>query len=210
MDRFVTLLVINNSQAIIHQRWSLSLRYHIFGDFLEIFFCQCVSVKLVRIFHAKIWMWYYKAYETSCPIIDPKLVHFSNFFTSQSLKLYPLHTISHIILQTLLCGLYQWMCIKWFAHSLVILSNGTDPFQIVRQKRRYWLDFNKTCGSSYRNLWQLRHIPSLMMTSWNGNIFRFTVPLCGEFTGYRWSPLTKASDAEFWCFLWSAPEQTVE
>ena len=26
----------------------------------------------------------------------------------------------------------------------------------------------------------------------------------------RWIPLTKASNAEFWCFLWSAPEQTVE
>ena len=25
-----------------------------------------------------------------------------------------------------------------------------------------------------------------------------------------WIPLTKASDAELWCFLWSAPEQTVE
>ena len=37
-----------------------------------------------------------------------------------------------------------------------------------------------------------------------------TGPLCGEFTGYRWIPLTKASDAELWCFLWSAPEQTVE
>ena len=32
----------------------------------------------------------------------------------------------------------------------------------------------------------------------------------GEFTGDRWIPLTKASDAELWCFLWSAPEQTVE
>ena len=30
-------------------------------------------------------------------------------------------------------------------------------------------------------------------------------PLCGEFTGHRWIPLTKASDAELWCFLWSAP-----
>ena len=42
-----------------------------------------------------------------------------------------------------------------------------------------------------------------MMTSSNGNIFRVTVPLCGEFTGHRWIPLTKASDAELWCFLWS-------
>ena len=40
-----------------------------------------------------------------------------------------------------------------------------------------------------------------MMTSSNRNIFRVTGPLCGEFTGPRWIPLTKASDAELWCFL---------
>ena len=45
-----------------------------------------------------------------------------------------------------------------------------------------------------------------MMTSSNGSIFRVTGPLCGEFTGHRWIPLTKASDAELWCFLWSTPE----
>ena len=33
-----------------------------------------------------------------------------------------------------------------------------------------------------------------MMTSWNGNIFRVTGPLCGEFTGDRWIPLTEAGD----------------
>ena len=42
-----------------------------------------------------------------------------------------------------------------------------------------------------------------MMTSSNGNIFRVIEPLCGEFTGHRWIPLTKASDAELWWFLWS-------
>ena len=40
-----------------------------------------------------------------------------------------------------------------------------------------------------------------MMTSSNGNIFRVTGHLCGEFTGPRWIPRTKASDAELWCFL---------
>ena len=45
-----------------------------------------------------------------------------------------------------------------------------------------------------------------MMTSSNGNIFRVTDPLCGEFTGPRWIPHTKASDAELWYFLWSASE----
>ena len=48
------------------------------------------------------------------------------------------------------------------------------------------------------------------MTSSNGSICRVTGPLCGEFTSYRWIPITKASDAELWCFLWSTPEQTVE
>ena len=44
------------------------------------------------------------------------------------------------------------------------------------------------------------------MTSSNGNTFRVTDPLCGEFIGHRWIPLTKASDAELWYFLWSAPQ----
>ena len=44
------------------------------------------------------------------------------------------------------------------------------------------------------------------MTSSNGNIFRITGHLCGEFIGSRWIPRTKASDAELCCFLWSASE----
>ena len=47
-----------------------------------------------------------------------------------------------------------------------------------------------------------------MMMSSNGNSFHITGPLCGEFIGHRQIPLTKA--IELWCFLWSAPEQTVE
>ena len=49
-----------------------------------------------------------------------------------------------------------------------------------------------------------------MMTSWNGNIFRVTGPLCGEFMGHRWIHRTKVSAAELWCFLWSVPEYPVE
>ena len=41
------------------------------------------------------------------------------------------------------------------------------------------------------------------MTSSNGHIFRGTGPLCRECTGHWWIPLTKASNAELWCFLWS-------
>ena len=46
-------------------------------------------------------------------------------------------------------------------------------------------------------------IMTTMMTSSNGNIFRVTGHLCGEFTGPRWIPRKKTSDAELWCFLWS-------
>ena len=49
-----------------------------------------------------------------------------------------------------------------------------------------------------------------IMTSSNGYIFRVADPLCGELYGHRWIPLTKASDAELSCFLWSTPKSMVE
>ena len=58
------------------------------------------------------------------------------------------------------------------------------------------LDFN----------WLILEAFHYMMTSSNGNIFRVTEHLCGEFTGPRLIPHTKASDAELWWFLWSASE----
>ena len=39
--------------------------------------------------------------------------------------------------------------------------------------------------------------------------FSALLAFCGESIGHRRIPLTKASDAELWCFLWSSPEQTV-
>ena len=74
---------------------------------------------------------------------------------------------------------------------------------------------NRTWISNYIHVkqWGIVAYPCLhsdMMTSLNRNIFSVTGPLCGEITGCRWIPLTKASDAQLWCFLWSAPEQTVE
>ena len=52
-----------------------------------------------------------------------------------------------------------------------------------------------------------RNIYFCMMMSSNGNIFHVTGPLWGDFTGDQWIPVTKASDVELWCFLWSASEQ---
>ena len=61
------------------------------------------------------------------------------------------------------------------------------------------MEQNKTKHSAYFT----------MITSSNGTIFRVTGLLCGEFTSHWWSPRTKASNAELWCFLWSAPEWTI-
>ena len=50
----------------------------------------------------------------------------------------------------------------------------------------------------------------ILFSSWwrhQMEIFRVTGPLCEEFTGHRWIPFTKASNAELWCFLWYAHEQ---
>ena len=83
--------------------------------------------------------------------------------------------------------------------TLICLGNEFDPEHVCR-------------AIDYHDI--ETHLPvmghCIMMTSPSGNIFRVTGPLCGEFTGHRWIPFTKASDAELWCFLWSAPEKTVE
>ena len=60
-------------------------------------------------------------------------------------------------------------------------------------------------NACYRNQYQRvirREVREFgLMTSSNGNIFRVTGHMCREFTGHRWIPRTKASDAELWCFL---------
>ena len=92
-------------------------------------------------------------------------------------------------------------------HQLIpkhVLFSGTDCFakyQIYRGVP------HADAEEDYRN----RCLSKVsMMTSSNGNNFRITGPLCEEFTGHRWIPLTKASEAGLRCFLWSAPEQTIE
>ena len=51
----------------------------------------------------------------------------------------------------------------------------------------------------------------IMVTCWRHQMkkIRVTGPLWGDSTGHRWIPLTKASDTELWCFLWSEHKQTV-
>ena len=83
----------------------------------------------------------------------------------------------------------------------------TPSLPLWRHCNAWWL----TCTIGTRSAEEawIRTI-YFMMTSSNGNNFRVIGNLCGEFTGDRWIPRTKASDAELWCFLWSSPEYTAE
>ena len=83
-------------------------------------------------------------------------------------------------------------CILWSAPKQAVEPNHRD----AGDSRRHCAHYDVT-------------VIICMMTSSNGNIFCVTGPLWGEFTGHRWIPLTNASDAKLWCFLWSAPAQTV-
>ena len=101
---------------------------------------------------------------------------------------------------------------------------GSSRFQVpVRQiwavtTGGHWMLFPFSSQFQRWNLiWQHTELkprgammPTFIMTSSNWSIFRVTGLLCGEFTGNRWIPHTKTGDAELWCFLWSAPEQTVD
>ena len=56
------------------------------------------------------------------------------------------------------------------------------------------------------SLWGLGQISEVHWKHDDVIIFRVTGHLCGEFTGHRWIPRTKATDTELSCFLWSVPE----
>ena len=80
-------------------------------------------------------------------------------------------------------------------------SVKNDGWMFVDNEWCVWKIYVSLCWNIWRDVCSY----PAMMTSSNGNIFRVSGPLCGEFTGHRWIPRTKANDAELWCFLWSAP-----
>ena len=79
--------------------------------------------------------------------------------------------------------------------------NSSSEISTLTQENRIY-----TCKTISDDNWEQDSFFYDMMTSSNGTIFRVTCHLCGEFTGPRWIPRTKASDTELWCFLWSESE----
>ena len=83
------------------------------------------------------------------------------------------------------------------AHSSLCLVS--DRRHVIIRTNGYLLHGRINALLCLDELWLI--IQSSTVTWSNGNIFRVTGPLCGEFSGHGWIPLTNASDAELWCFF---------
>ena len=94
-------------------------------------------------------------------------------------------------------GTASWVCHSCSCGASPYLLDSDNHWQEERFMSAHKWEESALRGGAY--LW------NHMMTSSNRNIFCITGPLCGEFPGDRWIPLTKASDAELWCFVWSVP-----
>ena len=103
----------------------------------------------------------------------------------------------------ILCRLIKIELYKIFAIINRAIKGSTVYVYTIHKTAHYR---NRLLSQASATAWQdPRGWPfrDCMMTSSNGNIFRVTGPLWGEFTGHRWIPLTKASDAGLWYFLGS-------
>ena len=105
------------------------------------------------------------------------------------------------------------ICSKFLHHGplviwIILSTELANPLWNFYTPQIQWVTLFHFClfSAACRGLYARR----ITLTSSNGKIFCVTGLLCGEFTGLQWVPRTKASDAELWCFLWSAPEPTVE
>ena len=108
----------------------------------------------------------------------------------EEMKFEQASTVKQITFLMVLCFVFSITLFSIIYAHILIVSNQKD------------MDKKSVDTSLQQNT--TKHEPwnaVYMMTSSNGNIFRVTGPLCCEFTGVRWIPRTKASDAELWCFL---------
>ena len=143
----------------------------------------------------------------------------------------PLSVICHVKNGINFCECFyqrfsKWLPFKrgqqWNVPFVVRLSKQWNKQPICR-----WFETSRhSCDASVRVyryseklrlIFYIKHYLKFPVKFWNcfhddvikWKHFRFTGRLWGESTGHRWIPLTKVSGTEPWCFLWSAPEQTV-
>ena len=129
----------------------------------------------------------------SLKITDPS---FCQVYLLLRYNVWPNLGISWLALSLKRDGLSQQEKEHWNQHDFLRIAPGR-----YYQFHLHLVRLNE-CHQTGSTVW----LACIMMPSSHGNTFRVTGYLCVEFIGLRWIPRTKASDAELWCFLWSAPE----
>ena len=120
----------------------------------------------------------------------------TKIFDVRLAKTYLKHWWNHVWV----CTVYNWIC-WWPSLNGARASAGT-----VRAKFGYMNQVG-TCMFGKGNILTEKKLLFCQhdnVIKWKH--FRVTGPLCGEFASHRSIPLTQASGAELWCFLWSEPE----
>ena len=102
-------------------------------------------------------------------------------------------------------GMVEGNVEMWFLYRKCVWYNAVTMLYFKQKYMRWRYKMRRLALTiSVMTCSVILYMVNVMMTSSNGNIFRVTGPVCGEFTGHRWIPIIKASDAELWCFLWDA------
>ena len=79
--------------------------------------------------------------------------------------------------------------VLWYSTAYRTYVGCKSLFELTKDTSYFSLT-GELCGAYDEELGEIKS----MMTSSNGNIFHVTGHLCGEFTGHRWIPRTKAND----------------
>ena len=117
------------------------------------------------------------------------------------------HVASKVWHEINLSILELWECITHsLPHFILSLSSLSLSCEVIHLLSQANILTAKVNNKENNEIWYYQ----FMMMASDGNIFCVAGPFCGEFTSHRWIPLTKASHAELWFFVWSAPKQTVE
>ena len=90
--------------------------------------------------------------------------------------------------------------------SLFVIQKSCHIRIVISQRitnKWLWVLLLNECQLSAK--WEIASLicHHLLLSWWRHQVETFSalLALCGEFTGHRWIPLTKASDAELWCFF---------
>ena len=103
-----------------------------------------------------------------------------------------------------------WNVVIWYISTSTIFFGGLFSSRVLKRHISGFEILIIMLGGDSIYYWRQTRQTDLWFMIHDGVIkwkhFPVTGPLRGEFTGHRRIPLTKASDAELWSFLWSTPQ----